>query len=214
LKRALEELAAQHDQESPPAARVSASAPPASRSHALALGDLLTLPGVATSGLCSAKAAARRRRGGPNEIVDVTARTDLDILAAQFKSVPVALLAGAGAFTLGTRAHADARVIDTHRLSANEAPLTGESLPVCKEPLDALDAETVLANRCNMVHMGTTVSTGTGRAMAEAADAPRTRLQQELDGLGRRRGSYWRQANRMAAWIFATSSSTQGRSAP
>jgi Ca2+-transporting ATPase len=96
---------------------------------------------------------------------------------------------------------ADARVIDAHRLSVNEAPLTGESLPVRKAPSDAVPDGAALAERPNMVHMGTIVSGGMGRAvvsavgeatvlggiraLAQEAEAPRTRLQSELDGLGK-----------------------------
>ena len=97
---------------------------------------------------------------------------------------------------------ADARVIEAHRLSVNEAPLTGESLPVRKLPIDGLAADAPLGERHNMVHMGTVVSGGQGRAivtavgegtalgairlLAQQAEAPRTRLQAELDGLGKR----------------------------
>ena len=97
---------------------------------------------------------------------------------------------------------ADARVIEAHRLSANEAALTGESLPVRKEAIDALPANTPLAERRNMLHKGSVVSGGTGhavvvatgartelgaiRALVQKDEAPRTRLQSELDGLGER----------------------------
>lgn len=97
---------------------------------------------------------------------------------------------------------ADARVIEAHRLSANEAPLTGESLPVRKQASDRLQPDTPLAERSNMVHLGTVISGGTGtgvvtaigdetalgsiRALVQEAEAPRTRLQGELDGLGQR----------------------------
>lgn len=97
---------------------------------------------------------------------------------------------------------ADARVIEAHRLATNEAALTGESLPVRKEPVTALPDDTPLAELRNMVFMGTVVSGGAGRAvvvataertalgrirqLAQGTEAPRTQLQQELDTLGRR----------------------------
>lgn len=97
---------------------------------------------------------------------------------------------------------ADARVVEAHRLATNEAALTGESLPVRKEPLDRLPADTPLGERRHMVFLGTVVSGGVGRAvvvataertalgrirqLAQTTEAPRTRLQQELDALGRR----------------------------
>ncbi|MDP1649816.1 MAG: cation-transporting P-type ATPase [Rubrivivax sp.] len=105
-------------------------------------------------------------------------------------------------FKPGEPVAADARVVRAHRLAANEAALTGESLPVHKEPADALAADTPLGERRNMVFMGTVVSGGAGRAvvvataergalgrirqLAQGTEAPRTQLQQELDTLGRR----------------------------
>ncbi|MDM7950844.1 cation-transporting P-type ATPase [Hydrogenophaga sp.] len=97
---------------------------------------------------------------------------------------------------------ADARVIQAHRLATNEAALTGESLPVRKEPVACLPEDTPLGERRNMIFMGTVVSGGAGRAvvvataehaalgrirqLAQGSEAPHTQLQQELDGLGRR----------------------------
>ena len=97
---------------------------------------------------------------------------------------------------------ADARVVESHRLATNEAALTGESLPVRKEPLASLPPDTPLGERRNMVFLGTVVSGGAGRAvvvatgeraalgrirqLAQGTEAPRTQLQQELDMLGRR----------------------------
>lgn len=97
---------------------------------------------------------------------------------------------------------ADARVIESHRLATNEAALTGESLPVRKEPLEKMPEDTPIGERRNMVFLGTVVSGGTGRALvlataertelgrirrlAQEAQAPGTRLQNELDHLGRR----------------------------
>jgi Ca2+-transporting ATPase len=97
---------------------------------------------------------------------------------------------------------ADARVVEAHRLATNEAALTGESLPVRKEPVAALAQDTPLGERRNMVFMGTVVSGGAGlavvvataeraalgriRQLAQSAEAPRTQLQQELDTLGKR----------------------------
>lgn len=223
-------------------------------------------------GLSAAEARGRLSRDGPNEILDVTGRSTTEILLAQFKSVPVALLGGSAALALGTRAYADAgaigavlaanatlgfvterqaeqtvsslrklgprqttvlregaavtidarevvvgdvlvlkpgepvaadaRVVEAHRLATNEAALTGESLPVRKEPIAALTPDTPLGERRNMVFMGTVVSGGTGlavvvataeraalgriRQLAQGAEAPRTQLQQELDTLGKR----------------------------
>ncbi|HEV8166358.1 MAG TPA: cation-translocating P-type ATPase [Actinomycetota bacterium] len=62
---------------------------------------------------------------------------------------------------------ADARVVEAHALSTSEAPLTGESLPVEKNPAPA-PADAPLAERHDSVFMGTAVATGTGRAAVTA----------------------------------------------
>jgi Ca2+-transporting ATPase len=240
--------------------------------HARTIAQVLEALQSRPEGLSPAEAARRLAQDGPNRIADVAARSDLEILLDQFKSVPVALLAGSGLVSLSLRAYADAaaiatvlaangtigfvterhaeqtvsslrrlapgialvlrngrelmisahevvagdvlvlkpgrpvaadaRLIEAHRLSANEAPLTGESLPVRKSPADGLEPDVPLASRHNMVHLGTVVSGGQGRAvvtatgestelgriraLAEGAEAPQTRLQTELDGLGQR----------------------------
>ena len=159
-------------------------------------------------GLMAADARVRLAQDGPNEIRDITGRSASEILLAQIKSVPVALLGGSAALALATRAFADAgaigavlaanatlgfvterraeetvsslrrlaprqttvvrdgvevtidarevvagdvlvlkpgepvaadaRVVQAHRLATNEAALTGESLPMRKEPVDTL----------------------------------------------------------------------------
>ncbi|MBL8329243.1 MAG: cation-transporting P-type ATPase [Rubrivivax sp.] len=251
-----------------------------SAAHAASLASLLRQLATGDSatdlarGFSASAAAARLQRDGRNVIEDLLGRSDAEILAAQFKSLPVALLGGSAVLSLATRAWAeaaaiaavlgtnaalgfsserraeqtvtalrklgprqarvwrdgqvsqidagavvagdvlllqpgepvaaDARVIEAHRLATNEAALTGESLPVRKAPHDALPRDTPLGERRNMVFMGTVVSGGAGRALvvatgertvlgqvrrlAQAAESPRTRLQEELDRLGRKLG--------------------------
>jgi Ca2+-transporting ATPase len=62
---------------------------------------------------------------------------------------------------------ADARLVEANALSTNEAPLTGESLPVEKST-QAVAADAPLADRRDSVFMGTALSTGTGRALVIA----------------------------------------------
>jgi P-type Ca2+ transporter type 2C len=69
---------------------------------------------------------------------------------------------------------ADARVRVAHALTTNEAPLTGESLPVTKQT-EPTAAGTPLAERHDFVFMGTSVATGTGLAHVGA-----TGMQTEL----------------------------------
>lgn len=100
----------------------------------------------------------------------------------------------------GTRAPADARVIEAVNLKIEEAALTGESLPA-KKTTDALtDADLAVADRNNMVYAGTTVSYGRGSAVVvstgmgtefgaiarllQGVESRRTPLQQNLDRVG------------------------------
>ncbi|MES1204709.1 MAG: cation-translocating P-type ATPase [Pseudomonadota bacterium] len=60
---------------------------------------------------------------------------------------------------------ADARIVEAHALSTNEAPLTGESMPVEKiVSTGGSVGARPLAEREDVVFMGTALSTGTGRA--------------------------------------------------
>jgi Ca2+-transporting ATPase len=79
----------------------------------------------------------------------------------------------------GTYVTADARLIEAHHLTVDESALTGESLPVSKtteripfsEPLPnagELRTEVALADRTNMVYMGTLVTGGQGLALVVA----------------------------------------------
>lgn len=103
----------------------------------------------------------------------------------------------------GDAVPADARVIDAIDLLVNEAALTGESEPVAKRP-EPLATDVVLGDRFCMVHRGTTVARGQGRAivtavgmdtelgrmarlMAATPSAP-SPLQQEIARIGRMLG--------------------------
>jgi Ca2+-transporting ATPase len=60
---------------------------------------------------------------------------------------------------------ADARLLAGNHLTVDEASLTGESVPVNKETERLYDLDTPLADRQNMVYMGTLVTGGSGIAM-------------------------------------------------
>ncbi len=93
---------------------------------------------------------------------------------------------------------ADARVIDAHRLSCDEAALTGESEPQQKSTT-AVARDTILAERQSMVYAGTIVASGHGRAvivatggstevarirqLLEEEHAPPTPLERRLEAL-------------------------------
>ena len=64
----------------------------------------------------------------------------------------------------GDKVPADSRVLESHSLRCDEASLTGESVPVGKNPA-ALPEGSRLADRKNMAFTGTTVTYGRGRAL-------------------------------------------------
>jgi P-type Ca2+ transporter type 2C len=64
----------------------------------------------------------------------------------------------------GDKVNADCRIIESENLQTNEAILTGESLPINKES-KKISKNTVLAERINMVYMGTSIVKGTSKAV-------------------------------------------------
>jgi Ca2+-transporting ATPase len=101
----------------------------------------------------------------------------------------------------GVHVPADARVVRSTGLSADESALTGESRAAHKRSA-ALSLPAALADRANMVYMGTSMAAGTGLAVVvgtgarteigaiqaamEVAERPRTPIQKEMDSLGNR----------------------------
>ena len=93
------------------------------------------------------------------------------------------------------------RIIEEANLQTDEAPLTGESMPVAKETRP-IDGDVGLGDRRNMLFSGTVATYGRGRAVVvatgmetevgriagllEAAEKEPTPLQQELDRTGKR----------------------------
>ena len=100
----------------------------------------------------------------------------------------------------GDKIPADARLVEVANLQTNEAPLTGESVPVSKE-VKPLEGDGGLGDRRNMLYSGTVATYGRGRAVVvstgmatevgriagllEAAEKEPTPLQQELDRTGK-----------------------------
>ncbi len=99
----------------------------------------------------------------------------------------------------GDQVGADARLLDAASLETTEAALTGESLPVLKHR-EALQEETILGDRKNMIYSGTHLTAGRGRAvvvatglqtevgkiarMTEMAEEPKTPLEVRLQQFG------------------------------
>ncbi len=67
----------------------------------------------------------------------------------------------------GDRVPSDARLLESSNLSVDESMLTGESVAVEKRS-HALDGDVSLADRVNMVHMGTVVTSGRATAAVVA----------------------------------------------
>jgi Ca2+-transporting ATPase len=64
----------------------------------------------------------------------------------------------------GDKIPADARLFENHSLQCDEAPLTGESIPVGKD-IGPLPEDIRVSDRKNMVFTGTTVTYGRGKAV-------------------------------------------------
>jgi len=75
----------------------------------------------------------------------------------------------------GDAVPADARLLQTINLAAEESSLTGESVPVGKDALAEIPADAQLGDRANMLFVGSSVVRGKGRALV-AATGPRTEL--------------------------------------
>ncbi len=98
----------------------------------------------------------------------------------------------------GMKVPADGRLIESNRLQADEALLTGESLPVHKQA-DALDSEKQVFEQTNMLFKGTYVKSGSGlllitstgndtqlggiNALANQADRDKTPIEQKIDNV-------------------------------
>ena len=103
----------------------------------------------------------------------------------------------------GDRVPADLRLLSTTDLVIDESILTGESVPVGKNP-PHVDPDTPLARRSSMAWMGTSVVQGVAKSitvatgmhteigriasMTESVTLEPTHLQQKLSGLGRQLG--------------------------
>ncbi|RLI07147.1 ATPase, partial [Candidatus Bathyarchaeota archaeon] len=103
----------------------------------------------------------------------------------------------------GSRVPADARLLEAVNLRVDEAALTGESTPVAKR-LDVLSPEVGVADRSNMVFMGTIITGGRAVAvvtttgmrtefgkiagMVQAVEVEEPPLKQKMERMGRQLG--------------------------
>ncbi|MDJ0734471.1 MAG: cation-translocating P-type ATPase [Nostocaceae cyanobacterium] len=100
----------------------------------------------------------------------------------------------------GNYVAADARLVEANRLSIDESALTGESMPVSKNPQVLIHENVPLGDRVNMTYMGTVVTGGQGLAVVVAtgkytemgkiqtmvgeATIPETPMEKQLDQAG------------------------------
>jgi Ca2+-transporting ATPase len=100
----------------------------------------------------------------------------------------------------GDKVSADARLIEVMNLKADEAPLTGESVPVSKD-VRSLTEATPISERSNSVFAGTTIAYGRGKAlvtstgmntefgkiakMVQAAEEEKTPLEKRMANVGK-----------------------------
>lgn len=96
---------------------------------------------------------------------------------------------------------ADIRILTSSKLQADESALTGESMPVGKNP-ELVDEDTVLGERSSMLYKGTSITRGSGEgivistgqetelgnisSLVEEAEDEQTPLEERLDRLGYR----------------------------
>jgi len=104
----------------------------------------------------------------------------------------------------GDRVPADSRLIETVSMKVDEAPLTGESIPVVKGT-EVLREDVPVSDRTNMVYMGTSVAYGRGKAvvtatgmnsefgkiakMVQAVEVEEPPLKQKVEHMGRQLGA-------------------------
>ncbi|HET7006965.1 MAG TPA: cation-translocating P-type ATPase [Candidatus Binatia bacterium] len=137
---------------------------------------------------------ALRQMAAPNATV-IRDGSETDIPARELVPGDIVIL------NTGNKVPADARVLIAMNMRVDEAPLTGESLPIEKQTEAILQNDLPVGDRRNMVHAGTAVTYGRGRAVViatgrrtefgqiaqllESVQTSRTPLQINLDKVGR-----------------------------
>lgn len=172
---------------------------------ALATGGVADAIAIAAVVLTNAVIGYATERKSEETIASLASDTPSRVTvlrAGRLHEIPVAELVPGDVIPLtpGTQIPADGRVIKSHRLSSDESPLTGESMPVSKYQKVVLADNTPLADRSNMVFCGTTVTGGSGQAVitatgrhselgriqeaAGSVEAPETPMQRQLGQMG------------------------------
>ena len=153
----------------------------------------------AVLGLVQEKRAERALRA----LRDMTAPSARVVRGGKNLDVPAVKLVPGDLIFLeeGDKIPADCRLVSAADLAIEEAALTGESMPVEKDGGTKLPPDTALADRINMIFMGTRVARGRGRAivvntgmhtelgaiagMLALVEEEKTPLQKQLDTFGK-----------------------------
>ncbi len=102
----------------------------------------------------------------------------------------------------GDKIPADARLVENHSIHCDEAPLTGESLPVTKE-VAPMREDAPVGDRKNMVFTGTTVTYGRGKAVV-CASGMRTefgKIAQEVAAVTHEKTPLERRTEEIGKWL-------------
>src|SRR3990172_8469557 len=102
----------------------------------------------------------------------------------------------------GDRIPADARLVENHSVHCDEAPLTGESLPVTKD-LAPMPQEALVGDRKNMVFTGTTVTYGRGKAVvcATGMQTEFGKIAQEVASVQTEKTPLERRTDEIGKWL-------------
>jgi Ca2+-transporting ATPase len=134
------------------------------------LADALAILAVVTANAGIATATERKAERTILSLSQEDPRPARVIRGGAELRLPAAALVPGDVIVLepGMAIPADARLIEADDVSANEAALTGEALPVHKRADLVLPDQTLLAERLNMVYRGTSLTSGRGLAIVTA----------------------------------------------
>jgi Ca2+-transporting ATPase len=102
----------------------------------------------------------------------------------------------------GDRIPADARLVENHSVQCDEAPLTGESVPVTKD-LARMPPQALVGDRRNMVFTGTTLTYGRGKAVvcATGMQTEFGRIAQEVAAVQTEKTPLERRTDEIGKWL-------------
>jgi len=102
----------------------------------------------------------------------------------------------------GDKIPADARLIENHSLRCDEAPLTGESVPVGKE-IKPLAENVRVSDRRNMAFTGTTVTYGRGKAVVTSTgmDTEFGKIAEEVTAVETEKTPLERRTDEIGKWL-------------